>query len=654
MTGSVPKPSHRILLIALGMSVMGHGQQLPLAMTLACLALVGWRYFSIRQGWAPPGRGLVGIMAILGLGAIIMYFGTIAGPEAGTALLTLMLVLKTLEIRQARDLKVLALIGMFLGTLPILFQNGPLTLAFIVFNLWLYLVSVLVLNAGENDDALLPHLIGTGRATGAIMLQALPVMLILFYLFPRLPAPVWSISRQGQASGASGLDDRMSPGKISHLSQSDALAFRVYFDGKIPDNRELYWRGPVLWRTDGQVWDSGRSADNGAASVRPTFAGPAIDYEIALEPHNRRWLYTLDLPGEDPVGGRRTQDLVAVSDLPLSEKVRYRMTSFPEARITALSDADRRRGLELPETGSDNARRLGEQWRRSLGEDRAIVARSLRYFHDEPFHYTLDPPRLGTDPVDEFLFETRRGFCEHYASAFVTLMRAAGIPSRVVTGYQGGEINPVGHYLNVRQRDAHAWAEVWLPPAGWVRVDPTAAVAPSRIENGIDSALEDEQKGGVFAAAGGLRRLLRQARLTWDAAGNTWDRLVTNYNSSSQIHLFDKLGIDSPGRLALYMAGGIIATLSLLVLLLRHREHGRLDPVQRAYGRFCSKLAHRGIMREDSEGPRAFASRIGALRPDLRTSVEAICADYILLRYGQTPAPSDLRRLQQHIRAFRP
>lgn len=653
MTGFVPKPSHRILLIALAMSIVGLSRQLPLALTLASMALVAWRYLAIGKGWASPGRAFVGITAIIGLGSILMFFGTIAGHEAGTALLTLMLVLKTLEIRRARDLKVLALIGMFLATLPILFQGGPMILAFIVVDIWLYLVSILLLNAGENDNTLLPHLIDTGRATGAIMLQALPVMLILFYLFPRLPAPVWSISRQGQGAGAAGLDDRMSPGKISHLSQSDALAFHVYFDGPMPANKELYWRGPVLWHTDGREWDSGRGADSGVASAHPKFMGPAVNYEIALEPHHRRWLYTLDLPGVDPIDGHRTHDLVAVSDLPLDERVRYRMTSFPEARITVLSDADRRRGLELPDSGSEDARRLGDQWRHELGNDSAIVTRSLHYFHDEPFHYTLDPPRLGADPVDEFLFKTRRGFCEHYASAFVTLMRAAGIPARVVTGYQGGEINPMGHYLNVRQRDAHAWAEVWLQSEGWVRVDPTAAVAPSRIEKGIDGTFDEAEQGGLLAA-GGLHRLLRQARLTWDAVGSTWDRLVTHYNGASQSRLFERLGIDSPGRLALYMAGGIIATLSLLVLLLRHREHGRLDPVQRAYGRFCGKLARRGITREDSEGPCAFAGRIGALRPDLKIHAESICADYVRLRYGRMPASSDLRRLQQHVRAFRP
>lgn len=652
VNATVPRPAHRILLIALGMSILGHGQQLPLALTGVCLALIGWRYLSIRYAWRQPGRILPAVTAILGFTAIIMHFGTIAGPEAGTALLTLMLVLKSLEIRQPRDLKVMALIGLFLSVLLILFQSGPLALAYIMVNLWMYLVSILVLNAHEDNDEVWRHLLGTGRATGAIMIQALPIMLLLFYLFPRLPAPVWSIARQGQGSGTMGLDDRMTPGNISHLSQSNALAFRAYFDGDIPDNKDLYWRGPVLWHTDGRTWDSGGPPYANAAQTR--FMGSAVNYEIALEAHDRRWLYALDLPGLDPIGGHRTHDMVVVSEHPVEQRRRYRMTSFPNARISSLSDEDRRRGLELPARGAEAARRLAGQWRQDLGNAQAIVARSLRYFHDEPFHYTLDPPRLGNDAVDEFLFRTRRGFCEHYASAFTLLMRAAGVPARVVTGYQGGEVNPVGHYLNVRQRDAHAWAEVWLPPDGWTRIDPTAAVAPSRIEKGIDSVLDDELETGMLGNASSLRRLLRHARLTWDAVGNTWDALVTHYDSSSQTNLFERLEIDSPGRLAMYLAAGIITILGLLVMLLRHREHPQTDPVQRTYGRFCRKLAHCGITRAESEGPRAFTNRIGAVRPDLKPMAEAICADYILLRYGQSPEPSYLKRLRQRVRAFRP
>ena len=651
---AAPRPAHRILLIALGLSIVGHGQQLPLVLTMVCLALIGWRYLSIRNDWRQPGRILLAIMAIIGVAAIIMRFGTIVGPEAGTALLTLMLVLKSLEIRQPRDLKVMALIGIFLSIILILFQSGPLILAFIMVNLWLYMASILALNTGKDDDKVWCHLRETGRSSGAIMIQALPIMLLLFYLFPRLPAPVWSISRQAQGSGITGLDDRMTPGNISHLSQSNALAFRAYFDTKIPDNQDLYWRGPVLWHTDGRTWDSGVNQNFGPASVQTRLTGSAVSYEIALEPHNRHWLYALDLPGIDPFGGHRTHDLIVFSNKPVAQRTRYRMTSFPNGRITELSEEDRRRALELPAKGGESARKLARQWRHDLGSARVIVARSLRYFHDEPFHYTLDPPRLGSDPVDEFLFKTRRGFCEHYASAFTLMMRAADIPARVVTGYQGGEINPVGHYLNVRQRDAHAWAEVWLPPNGWVRVDPTAAVAPSRIENGIDKVLEDELETGILGHSTGLRRLLRHARLTLDAVGSTWDTLVTNYDSSTQCNLFDRLGIDSPERLGLYIAAGIIITLSLLVVMLRHREHTRANPVERTYGRFCRKLANCGITRAESEGPRAFANRISALRPDLKTMAEAICADYILLRYGQSPQPSYLKRLQHRVRSFRP
>ena len=490
---------------------------------------------------------------------------------------------------------------------------------------------------------------------GSYVVDLLPLMILFFVLFPRIAGPLWGLPSDAFA-GMTGLSDTMTPGSISRLVQSDAVAFRAQFAGRPPPPAVRYWRGPVLENFDGRAWTPARGGSDPAPESET--GGTPVRYTVTLEPSNKRWIFALEVPDPlaPPTGTRLTPDLQLLAARALEHRARYTLTSFPQHRFGMDADARvLRRALRLPEYGNPETRALARRLRAQSASDADLVNRTLRLFHDEPFVYTLTPPQLGSDGIDEFLFTTRRGFCEHYASAFTFLMRAAGIPARVVTGYQGGEFNRVGNYLIVRQSDAHAWSEVWLEGQGWVRVDPTAAVAANRIEQGIASALPAGEPLPFFVRTDAA--WLRQLRLRWDALDNQWNQWVLGYNQERQIGLFASLGfgIVSWRELALGLVVGIGLLLGGIALLtLRNGRRPRGDEVQALYLKFCAKLAKAGIPRLATEGPLDFAARVRAARPEWATAVDDIVRCYVQLRYGAHGSADALRTLAARIGAFRP
>jgi transglutaminase-like putative cysteine protease len=429
----------------------------------------------------------------------------------------------------------------------------------------------------------------------------------------------------------------MAPGSIGALAQSDAIAFRAEFTGAIPPPRQLYWRALVMENFDGLAWHALERT-----RVRPSLAsftgiGAATQYRVTLEPHNRHWLFALDLPGRIPQDTQLAPAYQLRSAQPVTTRIRYDAASYLEYRAAldaSLAQLDTT--LVLP-ANNPHTLELGRAMRRQAGTPIDTVNAALAWFRNEPFRYTLNPPVLGDDPVDEFLFDTRAGFCEHYAGAFALLMRAAGIPARVVTGYQGGEINPVGNYLMVRQSDAHAWVEVWLAGRGWTRIDPTAAVSPSRVERGIHSALPET---GLIAGLINPQQftLLAGLRLNWDAFNNQWNQWVLGYNVERQKFVLSRLGMPQVNwqnmALALFWISGAIVFVLTLFMLRKNGWRPRRDPVAKAYERFCRMLAKVGVARLPHEGPLAFSARAQAARPDLARVIEQISLLYADLRYG--------------------
>jgi transglutaminase-like putative cysteine protease len=490
------------------------------------------------------------------------------------------------------------------------------------------------------------------RLAGKMVLQAIPVMLVLFVLFPRIPGPLWGLPKDAY-QGRTGLSEEMMPGTVSELSKSDAVAFRARFTGAVPPPRELYWRGPVLWNFDGRRWTSGEGPpSNAPVSFAPE--GAVVEYSVILEPSNRIWLFALDLPASLPPRATMTPSFQVLRDQPVNEVYRYEMRSYPTYRTGDLTAVERTRALRLPPRGNPRARALAAEWRERDSRPEALVNAALALFREQAFYYTLTPPLLGVDSVDDFLFRTRQGFCEHYASAFVFLMRAAGVPARVVTGYQGGERNALGDYLIVRQADAHAWAEVWLEGRGWVRVDPTAAVAPNRVQQGLYAAVADPGQLPFLVRRGGDGEWLRQLAMGWDSLNNSWNEWVLAYGPDRQKEFLSGLGFGPVDwgemTVALTVALGLFG---LLAAGLRWRKRGPRDPVVRAWQRFCARLARRGLARGPQEGPLAFTERVAVSQPELAVPVRQIGQLYAALRYGPTISPAAVRQLQRLVRRFR-
>jgi transglutaminase-like putative cysteine protease len=642
---SVRAGSLYALLLAILVLAAPHAQRLPLWVSGAVLACIGWRALVAWRGWPlPPRWALVALAVALSAGVILSY-GPVLGRDASVALLAVMTGLKCLELRAQRDAQVVICLGYFLIITNFLYSQTMLTAAVMLAVLvWLTATTVTLQDRGR---ALRPA--EAGRLAGTLVMYAAPLMLALFVLFPRVQGPVFGFP-QATSSGITGLSDTMSPGDLSNLGLSDEVAFRVQFQGTPPRVADLYWRGPVLWDFDGRTWRS-TSPPSGSGEVQ--VLSPPVQYTVTLEAHHTRWLFAIDVPGSQPPMSVVTPDLQLIAQRPVRLRERYTISSHLDYRLGVDETPDAlQRAMRLPAGFNPRSTRLAAELRARAVDDRDVVEQALNLFRTQLFFYTLVPPELGRHSVDEFLFDTRRGFCEHYASAFVFLMRAAGVPARVVTGYQGGEMNPVGNYLLVRQAEAHAWAEVWLRGAGWVRIDPTAAVSPARIQVGMAAAVP--RSDPVPLALRTDLQLLKHLRMTLDAVTNSWNQWVLGYTPDRQRRLFSGAGLGTPswGDLAILMvvvSACVVAAIAFLTLKRLHAGQG--DAVQSAYRKFARKLARRGLMRAPGEGPIDFARRIEAEQPALASAAHHITDLYVALRYGAAPR-AGLTELKRRVRAF--
>lgn len=630
-----------------------HLTRLPLVLPLTFFALLAWRLAGAYGKAKLPHREYRLLWILTQLGAVVLFAGVYAryqggmGRDAGVALLCGLVGLKLLEMKEARDFYVVCFLAYFLVVTNFFYSQA------IVTAVYLFGVTVLITAALIRFNS--PPSIGDracAKLAARMVLESVPLMVFCFMLFPRLSGPLWGMPGKDD-HGVTGLSDHMEIGRIAHLGTSDEVAFRVAFDGARPRARDLYWRGPVLWETDGRRWEAGEVA-RGKGTVPVIARGPRYRYEILLEPHDEHWLLGLDAVTSTGDDMRVSRALELSSLQRVKQRRRYTLESATLYALRDLSAAERAAALQLPPGAHPRTRELAAEWRAAGLDDRGVVDAALKRYAAAPYGYTLTPPTLSGDPIDGFLFDTRQGFCEHYAASFVVLLRAAGIPARVVTGYQGGEYNGVSDYMVVRQSDAHAWAEVWFADEGWVRADPTAAVAPERVSLGI----------GEFSRAGaGIRALehndtalamLHNARQLWDAANYQWSQWVLGYSPQRQRELMERLGVGhiTAGKLVVTLVATGLLFLAALAWLLLRRQGPRDGPALRAWRECCRRLERVGLAREAHEGPLEFATRVGAARADLAAEVEAIARLYALLRYAD--APVGLDSLRQRVRAFRP
>jgi protein-glutamine gamma-glutamyltransferase len=629
------------LIASLVLVIAPHAMRAPWWLTLLTLCLYGWRmYFALNRGPLPSRWLVLGVAAVAMLGVWI-EFRTLFGRQAGILLLMLFSGLKLLETRTHRDAAIAAFLGYFLVITNFLYtQTIPTALAM---TLALFLLTATLIAFSAPQRAARANL----RTAALILAHAAPAALALFLLFPRVQGPLWGLPQDAYA-GMTGLSDTMTPGSISSLAGSDAIAFRAEFQGASPPQALRYWRGPVLWDFDGRTWTIGPTF---LVDFAPPSGGRAsYRYEVVLEPHNRHWLFALETAASLPQGARMSFDGQLISSNPVRGRVRYDATSViaPEPQTSERAGSTRR-ALRLPQGSNPRARALAEEWRAAAASEAEVLARAIAFLRQGSYVYTLEPPLLGEHSIDEFLFSTKQGFCEHFAAAFVFLMRAAGVPARVVTGYQGGELNPVDSIITVRQSDAHAWAEVLLPGRGWLRVDPTATAVPGRLEAGMARAVP--QAEGLPLLMRADLEWLRGVRDRWEAVAHKWNVWVLGYNPERQRDLMASLGMrDADWRSLTATLFAFLGAMTLVLLVWSLRRLARPDPVQKAWRAFCRKLAARGVERAPSEGPRDYAARAARALPAARRPILRIGALYIALRYGSQATPPGVARLRRLVR----
>jgi len=644
-----PQVLATVLLVALA--------YLPLARFLdwrinAFVALLfALRAATLRWPRANPGRLALVILTLAGVANALAVHHNLTGQQGGTALLVTMVALKLLELRDRRDLRVVAVVLGFLVVVQFLFDESMALAAY----LGLVTIGLVMLLVDLNDGLGAPRLRGTSRVALRLCAQALPLTLVLFLLFPRLGAPLWNLGLD-PGVGVMGMSDRLEPGAISELVVNGELAFRARFDQAPPDGDRLYWRGLVLWQPDERGWSAGLDPIWPIATELHD-KGETVGYEVLLEPTRQRWLFALDLPLETPETSLRSGDFQLLAKESINSAKRYRLRSGLDYRTGEPPEWVRQRALRLPPNVTERMRRLVANWQREAQDPWSMVQAGLRFFNREAFHYTLLPPRLGANPTDEFLFETRRGFCEHFASSFAVLMRLAGIPSRVVLGYLGGEPNRIGGYHMVWQSDAHAWIEVLIPDRGWVRVDPTAAVDPARVDNRGASRLLGANAPLRFEVdpSSPLVRALRQARLLADSLDAAWQEWVLDFSPDHQRSLLSRFGLQDLRETGLavlmVVAAGLVLGLTLWGLM---GQRTRLSPLEAVYDRFCQRLAGAGLPRRSDEGPSDYARRVALTRPDLEAPVAHFIALYIRERYSPDTTADGTQSLGRCLRRFRP
>ncbi len=618
---------------------------------LVVLGIACWRILAAARGWPLPSLWIRLPITVGAFLAVAINYRSISGVEAGSALLLVMGGMKLLETRSERDRILVVFIGLFLLFAVFLREQAIWSLAWLAGGL-LALATALVQTVRRERLLSLPRAI---RLAGRLLLQGLPLAAVLFVLFPRIPGPFWALP-EDETTGRSGLAETVEPGDISALSLSDEVAFRVRFEGEAPAGNALYWRGPVLERFDGRGWSAlpgPRVAP--AAAPRITATGAQYAYQLVLEPQGKRWLLALETPLRWSLPGAiLSPTMQLLSAEPYRDRLAYRGLSIVSGiGATTATPRTLAANLRLPAGRNPRTQALAQELRAATANDRDYLQRILQMFHDEEFHYSLSPPQLGLQPVDDFLLRTRSGFCEHYASALAVLARAGGIPARVVVGYQGAERNPVGDYWIVRQANAHAWVEAWVDGA-WHRIDPTAAVAPERIERGVEDTLA--RTPGAATRLWRSNLFVNRMALSWDAVNAAWDRWVLAFGPEMQDELLLALGFEVPRpiQLALLAAAASILCLLLTGLALRQRRQRALDPLARDYARLCRKLARCSRPPLLGESPGHYAAAIAAARPELAAEVQALVALYLHLRYGNRGNPADRAGFRRRVRGFRP
>ncbi|MFT6057308.1 MAG: transglutaminase-like putative cysteine protease [Pseudohongiellaceae bacterium] len=643
----IPRSALIWILLSVAVVLAPQSVRMPAWISIIAAVCIAWRVLIFSGKLSYPGRWMRILIVLFTLAVSITQMRSIGiGLDSAAALLALGFVFKLIEMKQKRDIYVVISLCFVMTMVAFLYSQSIVATAYSLGAILVILGAMIALNRSINvsDNW------GTSKMAGKILLQAMPLAVVLFYVFPRI-APLWAVPIQ--SSGAStGVSNEMSPGDISSLGRSGDLAFRVQFENsEAPAHELLYWRGLVLTDFDGETWRRERSRSSfSIASARAdkqlqwegrmSRGGAALDYNIILEATQQPWVYGLHLAEaiDDDLFQSRNFELFN-SGL-VTQRLSYDLRSYLQSKTDfVLVDRVRRQNLEMPSGGNSQSREFARQLRSSVTTDRDYVMAVLSHFSQNEYFYTLNPALLGNDRIDDFLFETREGFCEHYSSTFAYLMRAAGIPARVVIGYQGAELNPFENYMMVYQYNAHAWNEVWLEDEGWVRFDPTGAVSPDRVRLGVEAALRDDPaflEQSLFSTSGlGSINWINSLRLRLDALEYEWNRRVVNYDEDVQFEFFEKIFGEVTEQKILFLLFGLASVVVIVVAssVIRFEPRSKHGPVLSLYNKMSKDLEKIGLGRMRGEGPIAYRDRVVAARPDLRGIMMQVTRLYVEISY---------------------
>lgn len=634
----MPRTAFVLLICCVVLSVLPHMQRVPSWLLAVLVVVIVWRIQVFRQRLSFPPKWIRLLLVCGGVLAIVYHHGTIFGPDAGVALLITAYLFKQLEMYTRRDAFLVVILSYFVLATEFLFSTSLLTSLYVFMVLVVISSALVALNMTDTTIAVWKPF----RTAFASILQAIPLLLVLFFLFPRI-GPIWELGMQSK-SARTGLSDSVSPGDIAELSLSAELAFRVEFDGPIPEPRDRYWRTLIFERFDGRTWHSQNdSVYFPFDRSRLTLRGEPLSYRVYLEPTGQNWLPAIALASIDGVRHKTANSLVNYSDQLIDGPLSYSVESYLDYAYEAAGMPREfwATYTALPPSGNPQSIALGRELYRQFGGDPGRLSTAiLQRFTQEEFAYTLKPPKLGANTIDEFLFQTKRGFCAHYAGAFVYLMRVAGIPARMVGGYQGGEAHPIGNYLLVRQYDAHAWVEYWQKGKGWVRADPTGAIAPHRIEMGsLRDSLDEESL--LFSPFSDLdvRNLpmLAELRLMVDYVDYLWFKNVVSFDSESQNNFLKAfLGKVTPERIGILLGvcGGIVVLCLALWILLTQRSIQRFSRADKEYQKFLKKLERKGLSRQPGEGVEGFSRRAQEKFPEAQKYISEISRLYSEIKFS--------------------
>jgi len=652
-----------LLIFACAFVLLPHADHVAWWVNACCALLLTWRGWLTLSGRRLPPAKLLLPIAFLMMACVYLTYRTFLGREAGVTMLVLLLTCKLLEMHAKRDLFVVVFLGFFILLTSFFYQQTILAAILTLTGLCLLLTAQL----SFHYTGVVPPLKQRLKFGATILALAIPLTVIAFVLFPRIQGPLWGLPGDAQ-SARSGLSSSMSPGNISELAQSEEIAFRVKFSQEIPAKPLLYWRGIVMDKFDGRNWSHEDRRSLYKKEQTPSwisYTGQPIVQEITLEANGQNWLFALDMPaGKTEI--EASTETSAVTNLQMEtrreqntyERIKYKIKSYPNYQLEANSSREMQtQALQLPADYNPRTAAFAASLRQQYRDDVQLITAVLNHFRREAYSYTLEPPLLGKNSADEFLFDTKAGFCEHYASAFVLLMRAANIPARVVAGYQGGELNSVDGFLEIRQSAAHAWAEVWLEGKGWLRVDPTAAVAPERVQQSLNYAVQRQGLAGLMNLSPAGVSFFNQIRMQWSAANNSWNQWVLNYNQSRQISLLNSLGFQRIDwtQISLLFFGIASLVLGLMALpLMRNQPH--VTALDKVYFSFCRKMEKKTAARALHEGPADYLERLRTSLPATEfENAERFLKLYASARYGKDPGPEStlIRRLKTLLAACR-